>query len=147
MPRSSLSAQEIAEIIELDPATVEALVEEIRKDYGPRALTIRMVAGGYQLVTKPELAPWIEKLGRPVIHAPLSTAATETLAIIAYKQPITRAEIEQIRGVRSDSALNNLLERGLICEVGRKEGWWSHLSVTERFLGILVCVPTTSWRR
>lgn len=82
-----LSAQEIAEIIELDPATVEALVEEIRKDYGPRALTIRMVAGGYQLVTKPELAPWIEKLGRPVIHAPLSTAATETLAIIAYEQP------------------------------------------------------------
>lgn len=131
-----LSAQEIAEIIQLDPATVEALVEEIRKDYGPRALTIRMVAGGYQLVTKPELAPWIEKLGRPVIHAPLSTAATETLAIIAYEQPITRAEIEQIRGVRSDSALNSLLERGLICEVGRKEGPGRPIlyGVTERFL-------------
>ncbi|HPT83334.1 MAG TPA: SMC-Scp complex subunit ScpB [Limnochordia bacterium] len=116
-----LSAKEIGAIVELDEGTVEALVEDIRKRYGEGALTIRLVAGGYQIVTKPELAPWIEKLGRPVVHAPLSAAATETLAIIAYEQPITRAEIEQIRGVRSDSALTSLLERGLICEVGRKE--------------------------
>jgi len=117
-----LSAKEIGEIIGLDQPAVEALVEEIRRQHMSGALAIRMVAGGYQMVTKPELAPWIEKLGRPVVHAPLSAAATETLAIIAYEQPITRAEIEQIRGVRSDSALTNLLDRGLICEVGRKEG-------------------------
>ena len=54
---------------------------------------IREVGGGYQLVTKPEFAPWIEKLGRPVVHAPLSQASTETLAIIAYRQPVTNAEI------------------------------------------------------
>lgn len=131
-----LSAKEIGEIMELDPSTVDALVEEIRKKHADGALTIRVVAGGYQMVTKPELAPWIEQLGRPVVHAPLSTAATETLAIIAYEQPITRAEIEQIRGVRSDSALNNLLERGLICEVGRKEGPGRPIlyGVTEKFL-------------
>lgn len=117
-----LSAQEIAEIIGLDPPAVEALVEDIRSRYADGALTIRRVGGGFQLVTKPELSPWIEKLGRPVIHAPLSPAATEALAIITYEQPVTKAEIEQIRGVRSDSALNSLLERGLICEVGRKEG-------------------------
>ena len=93
-----LSAQEIAEIIGLDPPAVEALVEDIRSRYADGALTIRRVGGGFQLVTKPELSPWIEKLGRPVIHAPLSPAATEALAIIAYEQPVTKAEIEQIRG-------------------------------------------------
>ncbi len=79
-----LSAKEIGEIIGLDQPAVEALVEEIRRQHMSGALAIRMVAGGYQMVTKPELAPWIEKLGRPVVHAPLSAAATETLAIIAY---------------------------------------------------------------
>ena len=131
-----LSAKEIGEIIGLDQPAVEALVEEIRRQHMSGALAIRMVAGGYQMVTKPELAPWIEKLGRPVVHAPLSAAATETLAIIAYEQPITRAEIEQIRGVRSDSALTNLLDRGLICEVGRKEGPGRPIlyGVTDKFL-------------
>lgn len=117
-----LGAQDIAEIVGLDSVVVESIVEEIRKHYGSGALLIRNVGGAYQVVTKPELAPWIEKLGRPVIHAPLSTASTETLAIIAYQQPVTRAEIEQIRGVRSDSAVNSLLERELIHEVGRKSG-------------------------
>lgn len=131
-----LSAKEIGEIIGLDQPAVEVLVEEIRRQHMSGALAIRMVAGGYQMVTKPELAPWIEKLGRPVVHAPLSAAATETLAIIAYEQPITRAEIEQIRGVRSDSALTNLLDRGLICEVGRKEGPGRPIlyGVTDKFL-------------
>ncbi|HHT67865.1 MAG TPA: SMC-Scp complex subunit ScpB [Firmicutes bacterium] len=117
-----LSADEIAAIIELDVEVVESLVEEIRGCYANGALLIRNVGGGYQVVTKPELAPWIEKLGRPVISAPLTAASTETLAIIAYQQPVTKAEIEQIRGVRSDSALNSLLERELVCELGRKAG-------------------------
>jgi len=117
-----LSPQDIAEIIELDETTVESVLENIRKRYEFGALTIRNVGGAYQMVTKPELASWIEKLGRPVINAPLTVASTETLAIIAYEQPVTRAEIEQIRGVRSDSAVNSLLERELICELGRKAG-------------------------
>ena len=130
-----LSAAEISEIVELDMGAVESLVEEIRQQYAQGALLIRSVAGGYQVVTKPELAPWVEKLGRPLIHTPLSVASTETLAIIAYEQPVTRAEIEQIRGVRSDSAVNNLLERELICEVGRKAGPGRPIlyGVTEKF--------------
>lgn len=112
----------IGEIIELDLVVVESIVEKIRQRYTSGALLIRNIGGGYQIVTKPELAPWIEKLGRPVVNAPLSAAGTETLAIIAYQQPVTRSEIEQIRGVRSDSAVNNLLERELIYEMGRKPG-------------------------
>lgn len=119
---SPLTASEIASIMELDAALVESLVEDIRSSYEDSALTIRKVGGGYQFVTKAELAPWIEKLGRPVISAPLTAASTETLAIIAYQQPVTKVEIEQIRGVRSDSAINSLLERELIKELGRKEG-------------------------
>lgn len=117
-----LQAQEIADLIQLNLSAVESIVENIRKKYASTALLLRNVGGGYQFVTKPELAPWIEKLGRPLVSAPLSVAATETLAIIAYQQPVTRVEIEQIRGVRSDSAVNSLLERELIQDLGRKNG-------------------------
>lgn len=131
-----ISAEKIGEIIGLDAATIESLVDDLKENYQEGALLIQTVAGGYQVVTKPELAPWIEKLGRPIIHAPLSAAATETLAIIAYEQPVTKAEIEQIRGVRSDSAVNSLLERELICEVGRKQAPGRPIlyGVTEKFL-------------
>ena len=130
-----VSAQEIAAITELDVSVVESLVEEIREQHAQGALMIRNVGGGYQMVTKPGLAPWIEKLGRPVVSAPLSAASTETLAIIAYQQPVTKAEIEQIRGVRSESAINNLLDRELICELGRKAGPGRPIlyGVTEKF--------------
>lgn len=130
-----LSAQDMAVILELDVSTIESLVEEIRTIYEPGALQIRNVGGRYQVVTKAELAPWIEKLGRPVINAPLTAASTETLAIVAYQQPVTKAEIEQIRGVRSDSAINSLLERELVCELGRKAGPGRPIlyGVTEKF--------------
>ncbi|NLL42234.1 MAG: SMC-Scp complex subunit ScpB [Firmicutes bacterium] len=130
-----ISAGEISAIVELDVNVVESLVEEVRERYAEGALLIRNVGGGYQIVTKPELAPWIEKLGRPVISAPLTAASTETLAIIAYQQPVTKAEIEQVRGVRSDSAINNLLDRELICELGRKAGPGRPIlyGVTEKF--------------
>lgn len=131
-----ITAEEMARILNLDGKTIEALVENIKKRYAQGALLIRNVAGGYQVVTKGELAPWIEKMGRPVVNAPLTMAATETLAIVAYQQPVTKAEIDQIRGVRSDSALNSLLERELICEQGRKEGPGRPIlyGVTEKFL-------------
>jgi len=73
-------------------------------------------------VTRPDLKEWVEKLGRKIVNTPLSAPALETLAIIAYQQPVTRSEIEQIRGVRADSAINTLLERELIRELGRKDG-------------------------
>jgi len=117
-----LTAKEIGEITGLEPEMVERLIHRIKEKYCDGGIVLRKVAGGYQLVTAPDLVVWIDKIGRPVVHTPLSVASLETLAIIAYRQPITRSEIEQIRGVRADSAINTLLERELIVEVGRKDG-------------------------
>ncbi|BDG59966.1 SMC-Scp complex subunit ScpB [Caldinitratiruptor microaerophilus] len=118
-----LSAERIAEVIGIGAHEAALLVEDLRRDYASpaRGLAIREVAGGFQLVTRPDLAEYVERL-----HAPrgrgLSHAALETLAIIAYRQPITRAEIEAIRGVSVEGTLNSLLERGLIREAGRRDG-------------------------
>ena len=93
------------------------LQERCRQD--DRGVLLIEVAGGYRLVTKPELAPWIQRL-RGTKPAKLSKAALETLAIIAYKQPITKPEIETIRGVMIDGVLKTLVERDLIRILGRK---------------------------
>jgi segregation and condensation protein B len=84
-----------------------------------RGVCLVEVAGGYRLVTKPELAPWVQRL-RGSKPARLSKAALETLAIIAYKQPITKPEVETIRGVMIDGVLKTLVERDLIRVLGRK---------------------------
>lgn len=117
-----LTAEEIGKILEIDAKTVTRLIECIKDKLRDSGIMVRSVAGGFQLVTRPELAAWIDKIGRPIVNAPLSIAGLETLAIIAYQQPITRSEIEQVRGVRADSAVNTLIERELIIEVGRKDG-------------------------
>ena len=104
-----------------DPAATEASVRALALDLeGPaRGLMVQEVAGGFRLATRAEAAPWIQKL-QQVKPAKLSRAALETLAIIAYKQPITRAEIEAIRGVAVDGVMRTLLERGLVRMLGRK---------------------------
>jgi segregation and condensation protein B len=79
------------------------------------------VAGGFQIATRSEMAPWIRKLYKERLTVRLSSSALETLAIIAYKQPITRSEIEQIRGVEASGVMETLLERRLVKVVGRKE--------------------------
>lgn len=83
------------------------------------ALQVEEVAGGFRLTTRPDLAEWVQRLNR-VRPARLSRAALETLAVIAYRQPITKAEIEGVRGVSADGVLRTLLERELIRIVGRK---------------------------
>ena len=117
-----IGPSELGDILEMEPPMVRRLVERIKDRYEDRGIELRSVAGGFQFVSASRCAPWLEKLGRPMVHSPLSLAGIETLAIIAYRQPITRAEIEHIRGVRVDSAVNTLLERDLIAEIGRKEG-------------------------
>ena len=117
-----LTVKEISEITEIDEKIVQRLIEDIAAKYENRGFMLRFVAGGYQFVTHPALKDWIEKLGRKIVSTPLSVPALETLAIVAYQQPVTRSEIEQIRGVRADSAINTLLERELIMELGRKDG-------------------------
>lgn len=119
-----LTTKAAREVTGLDAETVTHLMHSLRDDYLARrsGLVIEEVAGGWRLATAPDLAEAVTRLGRTPRQAPLSPAALETLAVVAYQQPATRAEVEAIRGVHSDSALRTLEERGLIREVGRREG-------------------------
>jgi segregation and condensation protein B len=118
-----MTKKQLCKILDVDESTLEIIVDELKYDYEDeqRGLTIMQSADYFHLTTKPEHAYFYQKL----IHSPTSTrlsqAALETLAIIAYKQPITRTEIEDIRGVNSDGPVQTLLSRGLIEEAGRKE--------------------------
>lgn len=115
-------ATRLAKILEVDEMTVVSLVDEIRLSMEPetRGLTIVEIAGGYQMCTKPELAAIVDKLAE-VPDSRLSPAALETLSIIAFRQPVTKPEIEAIRGVKVDGVVNTLLERRLVREMGRKD--------------------------
>ncbi len=90
-------------------------------DQEGRGVRLTVVAGGYRLVTKQDYAPWIKRLDKAKAAAKLSRSALESLAIIAYKQPLVRSEIEEIRGVETSGVLRTLLERKLVRIVGRKE--------------------------
>lgn len=116
-----LSVMKIAEIIGTEQATALVLLKELKEAYQDRGFELIEVAGGWQFATKPEQANIIEKYYRPKVNL-LSKAAVETLAIIAYRQPITRAEIEEIRGVNIDRIMGNILEKKLVQDVGRKSG-------------------------
>lgn len=111
----------IAEILELDKATAKRLLDNmsIKIQNSQRGILMREVDGSYQLCTRPEHFTYISRLTEPRQKQALSQAAFETLAIIAYNQPVTRARIESIRGVNSDSSVATLLERSLIKEAGR----------------------------
>ena len=117
-----LELARIAEVLELDPGEVRAALDALRAacDQPGRGLSVAEVAGGYRLVTRAELAPVLLRLQRLRLKSRLSRAALETLAIIAYRQPISRPEIEQLRGVSADAVATHLLERRLIRVVGRK---------------------------
>ena len=119
-----LEAERIREVLDLESAAVaRSLVEELitRYEAEPRGLSIVEVGGGYRMVTRPELAPWLVRLARARTRVRLSRPALEALAIIAYKQPVSRPELDAVRGVSSDAVLDNLLERRLIRIGGRKE--------------------------
>jgi segregation and condensation protein B len=99
---------------------VEELVAELSRGYEGRGLQLIKVAGGWKLCTRPQYAPFISRMHEPT-RVRLSRAALETLAIIAYRQPITRPEMEAIRGVNVDGVISTLLNYSLIEEKGRKE--------------------------
>lgn len=114
----------LAEVVETVSAKqVLAIIEELTREYAQtgRAVQIVEVGGGFQMATKPEYGRWVRKLYNEKMTTKLSNAALETLAIIAYKQPITRAEMESIRGVDVAGPLERLLERGLVRVVGKKD--------------------------
>ncbi|WP_150270962.1 SMC-Scp complex subunit ScpB [Paenibacillus tepidiphilus] len=118
-----LSARQIAEITEQRAELAERALEELKEEFVSqgRGLQVVQIAGNYRLATLPEHAPYFERLAYSPARASLSQAALETLAIIAYRQPITRVEIEEIRGVKSERALHTLVNKDLIVEVGRAE--------------------------
>jgi len=119
-----LGPERIREVLDLETAAAaRELVGELMARYEaePRGLAIVEVGGGFRMVTRPELAPWLVRLARARTKVRLSRPALETLAIIAYKQPVSKPELDAVRGVNSDAVLENLLERRLIRVGGRKE--------------------------
>lgn len=118
-----LNAHQLAEIMEQDVGTVKKAVAELQEEYreSGRGMQIVETAGAFHLATLPEHAVYFERMAASPSRSGLSQAALETLAIIVYKQPITRIEIEEIRGVKSDRAIQTLVAKELIKEVGRAE--------------------------
>ena len=117
-----LSVPKISEIIEIPEWEVQETLTQLEQILSKResGIFLRRSAGGYQLVTHPNAFPWVKKLSETV-QPTLSSSAMETLSIIAYKQPITKQEVEHIRGVRAERSIGRLLELELICEMGRKQ--------------------------
>ena len=120
MSEKPITAGELAKVARADVRDVKRLLEEIREEYRTRGVQLDEIAGGWQFRSAAANAPFVRELlqARPVR---LTRAQIETLAIIAYRQPITRPEIDDIRGVDSGSALKVLLDRELIRMLGRKE--------------------------
>ena len=119
-----LTQKHVNQIFENDPPRLNSVIDILRKKYNREnhAFAIQTIAGGYQLNSRPEYDIWIRRLLNKTGKLYLSTAALESLAIIAYKQPVNRFEIESIRGVDCSGVLKTLLNKNLICIKGRDEG-------------------------
>jgi len=122
-----LTLKEIRDIVQdtanVDSGDIRAVIDELSKEYreSKRSYQIIEIANAFQFRTLPEFAPWLSKLFRQESKSKLSQPALETLAIISYKQPITRIEIESIRGVNIDGIMKTSLEKDLIKIVGKKD--------------------------
>ncbi|MGG4032549.1 SMC-Scp complex subunit ScpB [Paenibacillus cisolokensis] len=118
-----LNPKQLADILELDAGLAAELVRELKEDLDRegRGVQVAEVAGAFRLTTHPEHAPYFERMAYTPTRSALSQAALETLSIVAYRQPITRVEIEEIRGVKSDRAIQSLISKDLIEETGRAE--------------------------
>ncbi len=113
---------QLAEVLDVAPSVVERGLNELNASLATRGLRLQRHAGRFQLTTAPQLAELIERFLGLEATTHLSRAALETLAIIAYQQPVTRPQIDAIRGVNSDSMMKSLLNKGLILESGRADG-------------------------
>ena len=113
----------VARALEVTELEVSAAADELASDYdyNRRGICLKRFGSHIQLSTRPDYAPQIEKLLQPIQKQSLSQAALETLAVVAYKQPVTRLDIEAVRGVKCDYSVQSLMNKGLIEEVGRKE--------------------------
>jgi|GEM_PF-408646 len=122
MRSERVSLDELSELLDVPLLELKVILDRLIQEYNENKKGIQIVAaeGGYLMCTRPEYSGILARVEKSVTKR-LSSAAMETLAIIAYRQPVSRAEIEKIRGVKCDKIINNLLEKGLIEEVGYKE--------------------------
>ncbi len=139
MAREPLSPRRLAKLAGLaDASRTRAIVRELRRlhDAAGTAFRVEQIAGGFQMLTRAPLGPWVRRLFDRPPAARLSAAAIETLAVVAYRQAVTRAEIEAIRGVGSEEIIRQLLERDLVAVGGRAEdlGRPNVYVTTRRFL-------------
>ena len=115
-----VSEAKLAELLGVAEQRVTVLIDQLQQRLEARGLSVVELAGGYNLATRPEYADFVERLLEPEPER-LSVAALETMAIIAYRQPVTRPEIDEFRGVNSSGVVNTLLEKGLVEVAGRKQ--------------------------
>ncbi len=139
LAREPLTTRRLAKLARLDDGTrARSLIKELRQlqDASGSAFRVEQIAGGFQMLTRAPFGPWVRRLQDAAPGGRLSPAALETLAIVAYRQPTTRAEIEAIRGVGSEEMLRQLLERDLVAVGGRAEdlGRPNVYVTTRRFL-------------
>ena len=134
----SVSLSKISSAIGKDETEAKRLLEELKKQYQKKERGIQLIEleDSYQLCTKPELYDYLIRVAKQPKKHVLTDVLLETLAIVAYKQPVTKIEIEKIRGVKSDHAVNKLVEYDLVCEVGRLDAPGKPLlfGTTEEFL-------------
>jgi segregation and condensation protein B len=123
---------DLAQVLEAPRAVVLAALEDLAEEYvrDQRGFELRQVAGGWRLYTAPDCAPYIERFVLDGQQARLTQAALETLAVIAYRQPVSRQSVAAIRGVNVDGVVRTLLGRGLIAEAGEEGPGGAHLYVT-----------------
>ena len=120
----AVSTADLAVLLEEPASSVEEVLGVIGSELDSRGsgIVLRQIAGGWRLATHPDTAPYLERFVTDHTSARLSQAALETLAIVAYRQPISRAQIAEIRGVSSEGVLKTLIARGMVEEVGRDPG-------------------------
>ena len=118
-----LSVKDIADVFNIEKKEAYECCRELMEEYEQegRGIVIREVNKAFQFTTRAENLPYIERLCTPVRHRRLSQSALETLAIVAYRQPVTKGEIESIRGIRCDRVMEGLIRKGLVKDVGRSE--------------------------
>jgi segregation and condensation protein B len=119
---TSVSNRQLGDALSITPRVVEKTLEALKETYANRGIRVQTNRGKHQLTTAPELAETVDLFLNLEATTRLSKAALETLSIIAYQQPVTRPQIDSIRGVNSDGVLKNLLSKGVIEEAGRSEG-------------------------
>ena len=133
-----VNVADLAHALDMTVAEITPVLDALRDEYdqNQRGLKLNRFGMSVQLATRPDYAPQIERLLQPVQKQSLSQAAMETLSIIAYRQPVTKGEIEAVRGVKCDYSVASLLNKGLIAEVGRRETLGRPIlyGTTEQFL-------------